>query len=204
MTTNETTGPARNYPLPQLQNDHRFTTGLLLRVGELIEAHGYPPLTTRDVTELGAALFTVLYSAEPAATEAAPEPEPVITHHAVMRHGVGDAECGTRHVWELMTRAWKDVTCPDCLAALDEGAPERADTDPSDYVAIERGAQIDAAVGSTGHLPGYFDADSAPDETRWLEPSLGPCPHCLCPTDVHSVGLGCVLCDCIWGREAQR
>jgi hypothetical protein len=47
--------------------------------------------------------------------------EPGITHHAVMRNGVGDVECGTRRFWELMTRAWKDVTCPGCLAALDGG-----------------------------------------------------------------------------------
>jgi hypothetical protein len=47
--------------------------------------------------------------------------EPGITHHAVMRNGVADAECGTRRFWELMTGAWKDVTCPHCLAALDGG-----------------------------------------------------------------------------------
>lgn len=41
------------------------------------------------------------------------------THHAVMRHGSGGPECGTGRVWEPMTRAWKDVTCPACLAALD-------------------------------------------------------------------------------------
>lgn len=141
-----------------------------------------------------------------------------------------------------------DVTCPACLTLM---ARQNADTqtDATDYEAIERGAQIDAAVEATGHLPGHHDADGAdqawfwteewqagereadaqiaagglpvyddmaalladidsaddaPDETRWLEPSLGPCPHCPCPTDVHSVGLGCVLCDCVWGREAQR
>lgn len=47
-------------------------------------------------------------------------PEPVITHHAVMRNGIGGAECGTRRVWEPMTRAWRDVTCPACIATLDD------------------------------------------------------------------------------------
>ena len=41
------------------------------------------------------------------------------THHAVMRHGIGGPECGTGRAWEPMTRAWKDVTCPGCLASLD-------------------------------------------------------------------------------------
>jgi len=54
-----------------------------------------------------------------ASAETTATPAPEITHHAVMRNGVADTECGTRHFWEQMTRAWKDVTCPDCLAALD-------------------------------------------------------------------------------------
>lgn len=41
-----------------------------------------------------------------------------VTHHAVMRHGIGGPACGMARVWEPMTRAWKDVTCPDCLASL--------------------------------------------------------------------------------------
>lgn len=53
------------------------------------------------------------------ATETAPPPQQEMTHHAVMRHGIGGPECGTGRVWEPMTRAWKDVTCPDCLASLD-------------------------------------------------------------------------------------
>jgi len=56
-------------------------------------------------------------AAQKAATDPAPAPE--VTHHAVMRNGVADAECGTWQPWESMTRAWKDVTCPGCIATLD-------------------------------------------------------------------------------------
>lgn len=60
------------------------------------------------------------------AAESATAPEPEITHHATMRHGTAGTECGTRRLREPMTRAWKDVTCPACLATLDDengGAP---------------------------------------------------------------------------------
>lgn len=65
----------------------------------------YGPLTVEDATA--------------PATETAATPEQEVTHHAVMRHGSGGPECGTARVWEPMTRAWKDVTCPACLASLD-------------------------------------------------------------------------------------
>jgi len=55
----------------------------------------------------------------PSETTTEPAPEPEVTHHAVMRNSAAGAECGTRHFWESMTRAWKDVTCPDCLATID-------------------------------------------------------------------------------------
>jgi len=60
------------------------------------------------------------------ATAPVAAPAQQVTHHAVMRHGFGGPECGTSRAWEPMTRAWKDVTCPDCLTALDGesgGAP---------------------------------------------------------------------------------
>jgi hypothetical protein len=57
----------------------------------------------------------------PAETTAQLVPKPQVTHHAVMRGGIAETECGTRRFWELATRAWKDVTCPDCLTALDDG-----------------------------------------------------------------------------------
>lgn len=113
MTTNDTTTPAleRNYPLPAPESDPRFTFGLLYEVAKTIEAHGYPPLTGRDVVELQVALLGVLYAPTAAETE--------------------------------------------------------NDADPTDHVAIERGAQIDAAVESTGHLPGHHDADSADQAWFW-------------------------------------
>ena len=45
--------------------------------------------------------------------------EQEVTHHAVMRHGIGGPECGTARVWEPMTRDARAVTCPACLASLD-------------------------------------------------------------------------------------
>ena len=67
--------------------------------------------------------LTITCADEAAATaDAAPGPESV--HRAVMRGGAGGPACGTRRFWEPMTRAWKDVTCPDCLAALDQAAPD--------------------------------------------------------------------------------
>ena len=59
---------ARQYPLPRPEsgNDPRFSFGLLHEAAKLLEAHGYPPLTGRDVVELSVALFTVIYAPEPA------------------------------------------------------------------------------------------------------------------------------------------
>lgn len=190
MTTHDTTGPARNYPLPQPEHDPRFTFGLLYEVAKTIEAHGYPPFTGRDLVELGQALFRLLYAPDP---ETGAEPV---------------------HLGDLVDGDWA-VTCPACVGQMPsrrgpQPAPDEADelaaldADPSDYAAIERGARIDAAVEATGHLPGHFDADGTAEQTRWLEPSLGPCPRCPCPTEVHNRELGCVLCGCAWGPEARR
>ena len=84
------------------------------RAERFVERHPdqYGPLAVEDATA--------------AATETPAEQQQQVTHHAVMRHGSGGPECGTGRVWEPMTRAWKDVTCPACLAALgveDGGAP---------------------------------------------------------------------------------
>jgi hypothetical protein len=64
MTTTDTTTPGteRNYPLPAPESDPRFTFGLLYELAKTIEAHGYPPLTGRDVVELSVALLGVLYT----------------------------------------------------------------------------------------------------------------------------------------------
>lgn len=66
----------RNYPLPAPESDPRFTFGLLYEVAKTIEAHGYPPLTGRDVTELSVALLGLLYTRDNAdsATDADMDP----------------------------------------------------------------------------------------------------------------------------------
>lgn len=53
----------RAYPIaPAPDGDPRFTTGLLLDVAELLEAHGYPPVTDgRDLVDLQQALYRFLY-----------------------------------------------------------------------------------------------------------------------------------------------
>ena len=56
------------------------------------------------------------------ASHAAATPAPELTHHATIRHSAADTDCGTRRFREPMTRAWKDVTCPDCIATLDQPA----------------------------------------------------------------------------------
>lgn len=48
----------RNYPLPRGEEDPRFTIGLGLDVAAVIEAAGYPKLTSADQIEL---LYKVLY-----------------------------------------------------------------------------------------------------------------------------------------------
>jgi hypothetical protein len=54
----------RHYPLPRPEsgNDPRFCFGLLHEAAELLERHGYPPLTGRDAVELNLALFQVIYA----------------------------------------------------------------------------------------------------------------------------------------------
>lgn len=53
----------RSYPIrPQPENDPRFTFGLTLDVAQVLQAHGYPPVTTSDdLVELRQALFRFLY-----------------------------------------------------------------------------------------------------------------------------------------------
>lgn len=53
----------RTYPLPRPDDDDRFTFGLTVRVGEILEAAGYPPLKSgADFIELRQALFHFLYA----------------------------------------------------------------------------------------------------------------------------------------------
>lgn len=62
ITTTPAATAARVLPLPQSNAEGaRFTFGLIHDVAAVLEAHGYPRLTGRDMTELMAALFSVLY-----------------------------------------------------------------------------------------------------------------------------------------------
>ena len=56
----------RNYPIPRPPDDRdaRFTLGLQLDVAKVLEEHGYPKPTGRDLVDLGLALFRFVY--EPA------------------------------------------------------------------------------------------------------------------------------------------
>ncbi|MCZ4117798.1 hypothetical protein [Streptomyces sp. H39-S7] len=58
-----TAAPAeRVYPLVPDDDDPRFTAGLLLDVVKVLEAHGYPPVTTGpDLIDLHVGLFRFLY-----------------------------------------------------------------------------------------------------------------------------------------------
>lgn len=51
----------RNYPLPPVDDDPKFTTGLLLAVAETLEARGYPKATAMDLVEISVALHRFIY-----------------------------------------------------------------------------------------------------------------------------------------------
>lgn len=58
----------RHYPLPRPEEDKRFTFGLTMEVGKLLERHGYPPVTNGDdFVRLQRALFDFVYEAPSAA-----------------------------------------------------------------------------------------------------------------------------------------
>ncbi|MFI6026377.1 hypothetical protein [Amycolatopsis magusensis] len=53
----------RLYPLPQTEQDSRFTIGLVLDVADVLTCHGYPAITSgADFVELRQSLFQFLYS----------------------------------------------------------------------------------------------------------------------------------------------
>ena len=51
----------RNYPLPRPDDDPSFNFGLIYDVGKVLEAHGFPPMTSRDHVYLSVALMTFMY-----------------------------------------------------------------------------------------------------------------------------------------------
>lgn len=56
---------ARAYPLPQSENDLRFTFGLMRDVGKVLESHGFPPLRNGcDMVDLQQALFAFVYASD--------------------------------------------------------------------------------------------------------------------------------------------
>lgn len=67
MTTTPADGHTRvrRCPVAHTDDDPRFTLGLILDVTQVLEQHGYPPLTGRnaeDLVELRQALFAFLYT----------------------------------------------------------------------------------------------------------------------------------------------
>lgn len=56
--------PTRAYPVPMPRNgdeDPRFSMGLLYDVLRVIEDHGYPEMTGRDMVDLQQVLFCFIY-----------------------------------------------------------------------------------------------------------------------------------------------
>jgi len=56
--------PPPRYPIarpPEGETDARFTHGLIMDVGRVIEKHGYPELAGRDAARLLEALFRFIY-----------------------------------------------------------------------------------------------------------------------------------------------
>lgn len=56
--------PPSNYPIarPTDGTDARFTIGMVLDVGSILTARGYPPLSPRDLVRLQQAIFDFIYS----------------------------------------------------------------------------------------------------------------------------------------------
>ena len=53
---------ARNYPIPRPVDDPRFTLGLGIDVAEVLQRHGFPAVTGRDMVDLlHIALFGFIY-----------------------------------------------------------------------------------------------------------------------------------------------
>lgn len=53
--------PPRVYPLAEIDEDLRFTYGLMFDVAAVVEKHGYPTLSPLDLVDLQSALFRLLY-----------------------------------------------------------------------------------------------------------------------------------------------
>lgn len=57
----------RSYPIPEPNADPRFTFVLTLDVAEVLERHGYPPITSgniEDLIELQQAMYRYIYRGE--------------------------------------------------------------------------------------------------------------------------------------------
>ena len=73
----------RRYPMPVLENDDRFTFGLVLDVADVLHRHRYPKLTSGDdFVALQQVLFRFLYdttattAVDSTATDRAPGIDP--------------------------------------------------------------------------------------------------------------------------------
>lgn len=64
MKHDDPNGPRSRYPIarpPEGETDGRFTHGLIIDVGRVLEKHGYPEIAGRDVARLLGAPFRFIY-----------------------------------------------------------------------------------------------------------------------------------------------
>lgn len=67
-------GGKPRYPVADLEDDPRFCFGLVCEVGQVLESHGFPPVTHGlDHVDLTAALFEFVYRADRYRASRAPE-----------------------------------------------------------------------------------------------------------------------------------
>lgn len=55
---------SRCYPIPAPADDPRFTFGLVSDVADVLDNHGYPPMTGLDLVELQQALYRLIYTTD--------------------------------------------------------------------------------------------------------------------------------------------
>ena len=70
---------SHTYPLPEIEDDPRFTFGLIVDVAEVLTRHGYPELKPADLVELQQCLFRLLYAGDdrrPPPAGRRPQPRP--------------------------------------------------------------------------------------------------------------------------------
>lgn len=124
------TAPA--YPLPRPDDDPRFTLGLFLEVSEVLERHGYPPITAgADIIRLRQALFNFIYGRGETAMSVSRN-----TIHKRMRRSAQARRCPHCHRSAAMVDRPQDVgVLHICRWALDGLCPDRGELRIMNYLA---------------------------------------------------------------------